>query len=136
MCLHIWPVVLGLVAIAFSVFYGLKAVDIFGVDHANKPAAWKFHQFWLNFAGSLAGWLMLWVAVRRVCSVVGSAEHALKMSDFILFLVAFVGITGFLPLSVVSFIQGIRDIAVRVWGAARHTGRDEDKTLPSAPANR
>jgi hypothetical protein len=71
---------------------------------------------------------MLWVAVRRVCLVVASADHALKMSDFILFLVAFVGITGFLPLSVVSFIQGIRDIALRVWGAARGTERDDDKT--------
>src|SRR6266496_6338830 len=108
MCIHIWPVVLGLVAIAFSVFYGLKAFDIFEVDHAKKPKAWKFHQFWLNFAGSLAGWLMFWVAVRRGCLVAGSAEHALKTSDFILFLIAFVGITGFLPLSVVSFIQGIR----------------------------
>ncbi len=128
MCLQIWPVVFALVAIVFSVFYGFKAFDIFGVDHTDKPAAWKFHQFWLNFAGSLAGWLMLWVAVRRVCLVVGS-DHALKMSDFILFLVAFVGITGFLPLSVVSFIEGIRDIAARVWGAARHPKRDDDRTL-------
>ena len=36
MCLHICPVVLGLIAIAFSVFYGFKASDIFAVDHANK----------------------------------------------------------------------------------------------------
>jgi hypothetical protein len=33
-------------------------------------------------------------------------------------LVAFVGVTGFLPLSVVSFIQGIRDIAGKVMSAA------------------
>jgi hypothetical protein len=126
MCLHICPLVLGLVAIAFSVFYGCKAFEIFGVDHAGKPGAWKFHQFWLNFSGSLAGWLILWVAIRRVSLVVGSTDHALKMSDFILFLVAFIGITGFLPLSVVSFIQGIRDIVTRVWGAARHSEHDHD----------
>ena len=118
------PIVLGLVAIAFSMFYGLRAFEIFGVDHDKKPFAWKFHQFWLNFAGSLAGWLILWVAGRRVSIVIGSTDQALKMSDFILFLVAFVGITGFLPLSVVSFIQGIHDIVLRVWGAARPNERD------------
>ena len=106
------------VAAAFSLFYGFKASQIFGVDHAGKTRSWKFHQFWLNFAGSVTGWLILWVAIRRVNIVLGSSQ-AFKMSDFILFLVAFVGITGFLPLSVVSFIQGIRDIAGRVMGAVR-----------------
>jgi hypothetical protein len=97
------------------------------VKHADKPAAWKFHQFWLNFAGSLAGGLTLLVAVRRVCLVITSTHDAFKMTDFMLFL-AFVGVTGFLPFSVVSFIQGIRDIVGKVWGAARQSERGHDQT--------
>src|SRR6202035_6056357 len=111
MCLNICSLAFGLVALAFGVFYGFKPFDIFRVDHANKPGAWKFHQLWLNFVGSIAGWVILWVVIQRISFVIRAPEHALKASDFILMLVAFVSVTGFLPLSIVSFIQGIRDIA-------------------------
>ncbi len=117
---NICPVAFSLLALAFSLFYGFKAFDIFGVDHANKPRAWKFHQFWLNFVGSVAGWITLWLVIQRVAFVIRLPEHALKASDFLLLLIAFIGVTGFLPLSVVSFIQGIRDIAAKVLGAAHH----------------
>jgi hypothetical protein len=123
MTLNICPVVFACVTLAFSLFYGFKASDIFDVDHAGRPWAWKFQQFWLNFVGPTAGWVILWIVVQRLRSVIHSPEQSLNFSDFVLLLIALIGVTGFLPLSVVSFIQGIRDIAGRVMGAAHH---DED----------
>ena len=120
MCTNIYSLAFALLGFAFSLFYGFKASDIFDVDHTDKPRAWRFHQFWLNFVGSVAGWVMLWIAIQRLRLAIDSPEQSLKLSDFALLLIAFIGVTGFLPLSVVSFIQGIRDIAAKVMGAAHH----------------
>jgi hypothetical protein len=121
---YLSPVVFAVVALVFSLFYGWYAFDIFRVDRRSMRIPERVHQFWLNFLGSIAGWLLLWVAVQRLAFVIASPVHPLKVSDFILLLVAFIGVTGFLPLSVVSFIQGIRDIAGRVIAAARGHGHD------------
>jgi hypothetical protein len=120
MTLNICPVVFACVGLVFSLFYGFKASDIFDVDHAGRPWAWKFQQFWINFVGSTAGWVILWIVVQRLSLVVHSPGQGLNLSDFVLLLIAFIGVTGCLPLSVVSFIQGIRDIAGKLMGAARH----------------
>jgi hypothetical protein len=104
--------------------YGRYAFDIFRVDHRSMRLPERVHQLWLNFLGSVAGWLLLWVALQRLAFVIASPDHPLKVSDFILLLVAFIGVTGFLPLSVVSFIQGIRDIAGRVIAVARAREHD------------
>jgi hypothetical protein len=127
MTLNICPLVFACVALAFSLFYGFKASDIFDVDHADRPWAWKFQQFWLNFVGSAAGWVILWIVGQRLSLVIRSPEQSLNLSDFVLLLIAFIGVTGFLPLSVVSFIQGIRDIAGKVMGAAHHHENNDEQ---------
>ena len=70
---------------------------------------------------------MLWVALRRLGFVIASPDHHAEVSDFILLLVAFIGITGFLPLSVVSFIQGIKDITGKVLGMMRERANGDHK---------
>ena len=71
---NICPLAFALVGLGFSLFYGLKAFDIFEVDRANKPRAWKFHQFWLNFVGSAAGWVILWIVIQRLRLLLDSPE--------------------------------------------------------------
>jgi hypothetical protein len=118
------------VALAFSLFYGFKASDIFDVDHKGRRWAWKFQQFWLNFVGSAGGWVISWIVLQRLRLVIQSPGQSLNLSDFVLLLIAFIGVTGFLPLSVVSFIQGIRDIAGKIMGAAHHHEDNDEHAKP------
>jgi hypothetical protein len=49
-------IIFPIVALAFSVFYGLKARVIFFDDPGDgRKPSWKFHQCWLNVLGSLGG---------------------------------------------------------------------------------
>jgi len=109
-----------LIAAAFSLFYGFRATDIFEVKTTGKSWSWRFHQWWLNFLGSASGWVALWFLVHKIAAVIHSpATVAIQPSDIALFFLSFVGITGFLPFSVVSVLQGLRDIAARIAGLGK-----------------
>jgi len=112
--------VFGAIAVAFSVFYGTKAIDIFGEPSDKKPWAWRVHQFWLNFVGSIAGWSAMWFLLRRVFAAIeSSSPSSITWSDIALFFAAFIGVTGFLPFSVVSLIYGLREIASKIAGLGK-----------------
>ncbi len=55
------------IVIAFTLFYGLKAVGIF-IDN-KRGRAWWLHQFWINFIGCAAGWLSLFCLFVRLKSL-------------------------------------------------------------------
>lgn len=114
----LWPdLVFLVVALGASVFYGTKACEIFEVSDAGKPRSWKVHQFWLNFAGSVVGWLALWTVIPRALTCVrDSCAPQLSASDVALFFVAFVGVTGFLPVAVVGLVFTIKDLVARLVG--------------------
>ena len=108
------------VAIAFSLFYGFRAIDIFEVKPARTSRSWRFHQWWLNFLGSTCGWIAAWFVLHKVAAVSHSpAVISIQLSDIALFFLAFVGVTGFLPFSVVSVLQGLRDIAAKIAGLGK-----------------
>lgn len=104
-----------LLAITASVFYGLKACVIFEVPTCGKTWPWKLHQFWLNFAGSAVGWIALWSLVPRVigCFAHGCSAE-LTWSDVGVFFLAFVGVTGHLPVAVVGIAFSVKEIASKV----------------------
>ena len=115
-CYYVCPLAFTVIGLAFSFFYGWKAFDIFRIEGKDMPPALKFHQFWLNFLGSIVGWLMLWVALRRLGFVIASPDHPLKVSDFILLLVAFIGVTGYLPFAILTSVQAIKELISKIPG--------------------
>ncbi|MBI5068150.1 MAG: hypothetical protein HZB56_07905 [Deltaproteobacteria bacterium] len=92
------------VAVAASIFYGAFAHDIHvWPNKADQPRpmrlAYRVHQFWFNFVGSVSGWL----ALLKVGDLVDRGEFATRWGDLGLSLVALLGITGYLPLTLYTF---------------------------------
>lgn len=110
-----WPVLFILAAIGMSVFYGLHACEIFSVPTTDRKSSWRFHQFWLNFLGSGVGWVAAW-AVLRAAVECALADCALSVSPsaISLFFLAFVGITGYLPATIVGAIGGISELVSKL----------------------
>ena len=101
------------VALVASILYGRNAIAIFtGVtaEEAKARPAWRRHQQWLNFAGSMFGWGSLWLLLRRFCPCLAdqcAAEpFTLDLSVGALAFVAFIGITGYLPFAAVGLLSG------------------------------
>jgi len=95
------------------------ATDIFvsKEDRSGKSWAWRFHQFWLNLCGSVAGWTALWFVVQKIAvSLVSPAAVAPQFSDAALFFLAFLGVTGYLPFAVVTSIQAIKELLAKIPG--------------------
>lgn len=114
---HIVFVALGA---AFSLFYAFKAFIIFGSSAANRPPSWRIHQIWFNFFGSASGWVMLWVLVGKGTIQVRSGQSIqIDGWDAVLFLLAFVGVTGHLPRAVVGLLQGISELAEKIISRAK-----------------
>jgi len=107
------------VGLVMSVFYGAKAPDIF-VSDSNadwkerwKKPAFRFHQTWLNFLGSAAGWVMLGFLIERVAFGARPALlHAAPVA-----IGAFLGVTGYLPVTVVSFAMAVGTLAEKATNA-------------------
>lgn len=117
--LPLWVLItVAILGAAFTLFYGLRAIEIF-VDPppSNKPLSWRFHQFWLNALGSAVGWVALLFLLARVfpCFEV-ACSAALTALDTVLFFVAFVGVTGYLPATVVGIVSSIGAIVGKIAG--------------------
>jgi len=93
-------------AICGSLFYGCCANIIFGVKPSPTRSA-QAHQFILNFAGSLFGWAALIILVRKFFLIAGPSPQFDFFADFMLALVAFVGVTGHLPVTIVNSLIGL-----------------------------
>jgi len=108
------------VAILFSIFFGLRATQIFQVDSNNKPWSWRFHQFWLNFLGSLVGWTACALILPEILqAIIYSLRPNVTFSHIFLFFVAFIGMTGFLPVTVIGTIAGLKEIVAKLAGLVR-----------------
>jgi hypothetical protein len=106
------------VALAASAFYSWNAVTIFLPPNKGKvvrPLSWQWHQRWLNFLGSGVGWLALWLIGRKYLpAIAGSAEVTIDPWDIVGFFAAFIGVTGNLPYTAVSLVQGVGSLASRL----------------------
>lgn len=99
--------IVGAIGLIASVLSGIFACQIFGVATTGQSLSWKLHQFWLNFVGSATGWGAALILGSRIAYQVSE----LSAVDFGLALVAFLGITGYLPLATVGLIRAIQNIA-------------------------
>jgi hypothetical protein len=98
-----------------SGFYGFAAISIFHVSTENKPWSWRVHQLWLNFLGALCGWTALFVLVHKLGLAFreGGSNH-FAASDFGLFLVAFIGVTGYLPRTLVGVAAAPSEVLAKL----------------------
>ena len=105
------------IAVLFSLFYGLSVHEIFRVTKLGVPISFRFHQFWLNFVGSLFGWGALWFVAKEVMSAIVSESIAFVSLKFCtLAFIAFIGITGFLPFTVNLLITRMHEVAEKLLG--------------------
>ena len=109
--LPLWYVALSMVA---SGFYGFAAISIFQVSTDNKPWSWRVHQFWLNFLGALCGWAALFMLVYRLSPAFRGSDNQIAASDFGLFLVAFIGVTGYLPRTLVGIAAAPSEVLAKL----------------------
>lgn len=92
------------VAVVVSALYGRFCWPIHELDRGPFGAArwrdgspaWKAHQIWLNFAGSVLGWWAFW------CFLSSYENHqrwqtSFTVVDLVLVVIAFLGMTGYLP---------------------------------------
>lgn len=108
------PWIFWTIATVASVLYGAFAVAIFVRPAERPPTAWLWHQRWLNFVGSMTGWLALWLLFVRHCGwPVQSCGREPGWWDAIGALVAFVGVTGYLPFTIVGLISGARALSMK-----------------------
>jgi hypothetical protein len=105
----------GLVA---SVFHAAHCRVIF--TDAKRPWHWEryLHQLWLNLAGSVVGWAALYTLAPRLWWVLTKADGTWRpewsWSDVGLFVVAFVGVTGYLPAMFVGLALSAGQTAQKV----------------------
>jgi hypothetical protein len=111
-----------LTGLVLSLFHGIMATNIFVADKdkSDRSGAWYFHQFWLNFCGSVAGWTALWFIVQKIALVLAlPATAAPQLSDIALFFLAFLGVTGYLPFAILTTVGGIKELLAKLPGFAK-----------------
>ena len=109
-----------ILGLGMSLFHGLNAINIFNVPAPPKERVWKFHQFWFNFCGSVSGWIALCFLLHKITlSLCAPATVSPQLADVALFVLAFIGVTGYLPFSVLTGVQGVREIATKIAGVGK-----------------
>jgi hypothetical protein len=114
------------IALVASALYGWKAVEIHSPpkkkatdaeDHelTSYPSSWWWHQRWLNFLGALVGWIALWLLTRKfVPCLFADCTVAPNAWDVVASFLAFIGITGFLPGTVVSSLNSFSGLSAKL----------------------
>lgn len=106
------------IALAASLCYGYWTPEIFQVKATGKwPQPPRVHQFWVNFLGSVVGWATLYylleMRLRVFDKVPNTAPGAI---DIALLLVAFLGVTGHLPYTLVGIASALDALVGRALG--------------------
>ncbi len=112
-----WEYIFWFFAISFSLFYGFRAFEIH--THASKEQAKhdeekmklevKLHQYWFNFVGSIIGWFALFYFLKN--RYPNLATDKLNGGDFWLLLITYIGITGHMPVTLVTnILQAIEQV--------------------------
>lgn len=111
------PISYWVVALCFSLFFGFKATDIFLTKDQlkDRPSSWKFFQFWLNFVGSIVGWIILWIILPNLIDLMRlTHQNKISLNEIIAMIISFIGITGYLPASVVGLLMSIGDLVSKI----------------------
>ncbi|MCJ7448233.1 MAG: hypothetical protein MUO72_11100 [Bacteroidales bacterium] len=87
------------------------AYHAWNIHGGEKPkGARLIQQLFLNFLGSFVGWVMLWIVLPNLIKSVGSPSlEKFTATDILLIIVAFIGITGYLPAALVRLAMNLKD---------------------------
>jgi hypothetical protein len=88
------------IALLGTLFYGIGCFAVWG-DPGSIPFAHRLHQHWFNIAGAATGWIAGW-PVFNEWFVLGLTPTFVTSA---LLLIAFAGITGLLPLALMTALQ-------------------------------
>jgi hypothetical protein len=98
-----------------SLIYAFKAFGIHGVKAPPEDAP-RRHQYWFNGVGAAVGWLSGWVVLRRWLSCDGFVCVGEPNGwTILLAVVAFVGVTGYLPMTLLHTIAALRALLDKVF---------------------
>ena len=100
-----------------SLFYGWKAVIIFGYPDKQQKLpeysnSWWVHQFWFNFAGSLVGWFFI---ILFVYIFTQSGIERITLIPLIIFLFGILGVVGLIP-SLLAQIPNVLHLLTKKYG--------------------
>jgi hypothetical protein len=111
----LYPFVAGVI----SLFYATLATVIFEAPVGGegwRKAVQHVHQFWFNFLGSAAGWLLGWTVLPKVVGCAPGPSKACELSapDLLVMAVSFVGVAGLLPYTLGALLKVLSDIAKEI----------------------
>lgn len=108
--------------VIFSLFYGFNAVEIFQRSNPNKKypnscLSWWIHQRWINFIGSVIGWICVFILYSSLTpfDLQDVARHIVA-GHILLFTIGVLGIMGFLPLTFWGLANSMLFIAEKITG--------------------
>ena len=113
-------------AIIMSVFWGVRGLHMSLIKNWKDQTSKLGYFFWLsyqlifNFVGSFAGWICFYVLLVRAQSKLPDLS-GFHLSDFILFLLSLLGLTGHLPQTLYGLVVSIGKFAEA--GTARVLGQ-------------
>jgi len=94
-------------AIIMSLFWGIRGIILFA---KSRNFWWKSYQFIFNFVGSFAGWFCFYALLIKAQNNITTFLE-FDGSDFILFIISLLGLTGHLPQTLYGFVESFSKIA-------------------------
>lgn len=120
MTIPVWfEIVFLLVAVIASGFFGFYCFEIHNLGRSTFEWQEKIQQVWFNFIGAFAGWIALWILIRQWWGAwrlptTPAVPVQMTLSDFGLALIAFVGMSGYLPFTVMGVIRTLVALVQKV----------------------
>jgi hypothetical protein len=79
------------------------------------PKAQRYHQFCFNFLGSLIGWSVALAMLRRFGDCwLYQCSRDITAWDLIGGLIAFIGVSGYIPYATMLTVAGLRDLITNI----------------------
>lgn len=119
-----------------SLFYGWKAVAIFGYPIENKnfsehSNSWRIHQFWFNFTGSLLGWFLI---ISSIYGIRDAGIEGINLTYLLVLGFGILGITGLFP-SIFSQVPNVLYFLTKKYGED-YLKPEELKEKSQSPKNK
>jgi len=117
--------VIGIFGFLSSLFYGWKAVIIFGYPEKDKKLpehanSWWIHQFWFNFIGSFVGWFLI---ILFIYILTKTNIEKITLAHLLILLFGTLGITGLLP-AFLAQIPNIFHLLTKKYGKELYQNKD------------
>lgn len=96
---------------AFKIHNGKTYYDYYGLKE-KRPDPRLIGQRWFNFLGSFSGWFILWMLLPNIIHCFTfQTTNDLSLKDIILFLIALIGVSGYLPLLLFGIAKSANELA-------------------------